>query len=108
MSADPGPFSRTCPRLTFPPLSASDAYHTCYVLAGLTSAQTNWHFDASPPGSGLRSFPSAAFQWHSEPIIEDSQVFDEGDRIGTLHPVFVIPPGTAEEMRAHFASKGGF
>jgi len=37
-----------------------------------------------------------------------SQIFEEDDRIGTLHPVFVIPEGTAEEMRAYFASKGGF
>jgi len=48
------------------------------------------------------------YQWTSEPFIDDSQIFDEADRVRTLHPVFVIPEGAAEEMRAHFASKGGF
>jgi protein farnesyltransferase subunit beta len=86
--------------------SSSDSYHTCYVLAGLTSAQNNWHFDASASESS--GFLSSAFQWTSEPIVEHSQIFDEEDRIGTLHPVFVIPQGTAEEMRAHFTSRGGF
>ncbi|EKD20363.1 prenyltransferase and squalene oxidase [Drepanopeziza brunnea f. sp. 'multigermtubi' MB_m1] len=88
------------------PSHSSDSYHTCYVLAGLTSAQNNWYFDASASGSS--GFLSSAFQWTSEPIIDDSQIFDEEDRIGTLHPVFVIPQGTAEEMRAYFTSRGGF
>jgi protein farnesyltransferase subunit beta len=48
------------------------------------------------------------YQWTSEPFVEDEQIYDEGDRVGTLHPVFVIPEGAAEETRAYFASKGGF
>ena len=51
---------------------------------------------------------TSAYQWTAEPIVEESQVYDEEDRVGTLHPVFVIPEGVAEETRAYFALKGGF
>jgi protein farnesyltransferase subunit beta len=36
------------------------------------------------------------------------EVFDEVDRVGTLHPIFVIPEGVAEQTREYFAAKGGF
>ncbi|PBP27932.1 prenyltransferase and squalene oxidase [Diplocarpon rosae] len=90
------------------PSHTSDSYHTCYVLAGLSSAQNNWLFNASESQTQAGDPLTSAFQWNSEPIIESSQIFDEQDRIGTLHPVFVIPQGTAEEMRAYFTSRGGF
>ncbi|PBP25367.1 prenyltransferase and squalene oxidase [Diplocarpon rosae] len=90
------------------PSHTSDSYHTCYVLAGLSSAQNNWFFNATESQTGASDPLTSAFQWNSEPIIESSQIFDEQDRIGTLHPVFVIPQGTAEEMRAYFTSRGGF
>ena len=48
------------------------------------------------------------YQWTAEPVAEASQIYDEVDRVGTLHPIFVIPEGAAEEMRAYFTSKGGF
>lgn len=51
---------------------------------------------------------SSAYQWISEPIIEGSQIFDEDDRVETLHPLFVVPEGVAEETRAYFAAKGAF
>jgi protein farnesyltransferase subunit beta len=38
----------------------------------------------------------------------ESQIYNELDRVGTLHPIFVIPEGVAEKTRAYFASKGGF
>jgi hypothetical protein len=90
--------------------SKSDAYHTCYVLAGLSSAQHKWHFNtpSTKEGNFTADILSSAYQWTSEPIIEKSQIFDDKDRVGTLHPVFVIPEGVAEETRAYFASKGGF
>jgi protein farnesyltransferase subunit beta len=50
----------------------------------------------------------SAYRWTSEPIIEDSQIFDEKDRVTPLHPIFVIPEGVAEKTRAYFSSKGGF
>ncbi|RDW88977.1 hypothetical protein BP6252_01009 [Coleophoma cylindrospora] len=88
------------------PSHMSDSYHTCYVLAGLSSAQHKWHFNASTdnePDSTLTS----AYQWTAEPVLDDSQIYDEQDRVEMLHPVFVICQGRAEEMRAYFASQGG-
>ncbi|RDL39597.1 uncharacterized protein BP5553_03937 [Venustampulla echinocandica] len=90
------------------PSHNSDSYHTCYVLAGLSSAQHKWHFNATgnPMEAGLTR--SSAYQWTSEKVVEDSQIYDEEDRVRTLHPVFVIPEGAAEEARAHFSSKEAF
>ena len=51
---------------------------------------------------------SSPYQWTSEIFVEESQIYDEEDRVRTLHPVFVISEGAAEEMRAYFSSKGGF
>ncbi|KAK6581491.1 hypothetical protein PZA11_006182 [Diplocarpon coronariae] len=90
------------------PSHTSDSYHTCYVLAGLSSAQHNWFFNASESQAKISDPLTSAFQWNSEPILESSQIFGEQDRVGTLHPVFVIPQGTAEEMRAYFISRGRF
>lgn len=88
--------------------SKSDAYHTCYVLSGLSSAQHKWHFNTPATKEATSGVLSSAYQWTSEPITGESQIYDELDRVGTLHPVFVIPEGVAEETRAYFASKGGF
>lgn len=90
------------------PSHNSDSYHTCYVLAGLSSAQHKWHFTNPTTNKEESGILISAYQWISEPIFEDSQIFDEEDRIRTLHPVFVIPEGVAEETRAYFAAKGGF
>jgi protein farnesyltransferase subunit beta len=51
---------------------------------------------------------ASPYQWSCEPFVGEGQIYDEGDRVGTLHPVFVIPEGAAEEMRAYFTLKGGF
>ncbi|TVY24793.1 Protein farnesyltransferase subunit beta [Lachnellula hyalina] len=90
------------------PSHSSDSYHTCYVLAGLSSAQHKWHFNASPMEMESSGTLSSPYQWTSEIFVEDSQIYDEEDRLKTLHPVFVISEGAAEEMRAYFSSKGGF
>jgi protein farnesyltransferase subunit beta len=58
-----------------------------------------------PASDGTLNSP---YQWVSEQFREEGQVYDEEDRVGTLHPVFVIPEGAAEEARAYFVSKGGF
>ncbi|TVY86476.1 Protein farnesyltransferase subunit beta [Lachnellula willkommii] len=90
------------------PSHSSDSYHTCYVLAGLSSAQHKWHFNASAVEMESSGTLSSPYQWTSEIFVEDSQIYDEEDRVRTLHPVFVISEGAAEEMRAYFSSKGGF
>jgi len=88
--------------------SNSDSYHTCYVLAGLSSAQHKWHFNTSIPASQAVGTLPSPYQWTVEPIHEEDQIYDEKDRLGAVHPVFVIPEGIAEQTRAYFASKGGF
>jgi protein farnesyltransferase subunit beta len=88
--------------------SNSDSYHTCYVLAGLSSSQHLWNFISPVTERAEAGILNSAFQWSSKPIIETAQIFDEEDRVGTLHPVFVIPEGVAEDTRAYFARMGGF
>jgi len=89
------------------PSHTSDSYHTCYVLAGLSSAQHTWTFSVLPDSEATMPL-NPGFQWSSAPITEDTQIFDEEDRVETVHPVFVIPEGVAERTRAYFADKGGF
>jgi protein farnesyltransferase subunit beta len=88
--------------------SNSDAQHTCYVLAGLSCAQNKWHFNTSATKKEIAGALTSAYHWTAEPFIEESQIYDEEDRVGTLHPIFVIPEGIAEETLAYFASKSGF
>ncbi|KAG4034023.1 hypothetical protein MFRU_003g00020 [Monilinia fructicola] len=90
------------------PSRPSDSYHTCYVLAGLSSAQHKWHFNTSAQKTESSGMLISPYQWTAKRRIETKQVYDEEDRVGTLHPVFVIPEGVAEETRAYFASKGSF
>ncbi|KUJ21780.1 CaaX farnesyltransferase-like protein beta subunit Ram1 [Mollisia scopiformis] len=90
------------------PSHNSDSYHTCYVLAGLSSAQHKWHFNTSATKTESSGMLTAAYQWTSDPILEYSQIFDEEDRVNTWHPIFAIPEGASERARSHFESKGGF
>jgi hypothetical protein len=41
-----------------------------------------------------------------EDEISGCQVFDEGDRVQSLHPVFVVPQTAAEGMRSWFVAMG--
>ncbi|KFY28474.1 hypothetical protein V493_02916 [Pseudogymnoascus sp. VKM F-4281 (FW-2241)] len=74
----------------------SDGYHTCYLLAGLSSAQYKWSLQA-PADDSITSLG-----WTSEkyPREQDScpQIFDEENRIKSIHPVYVIPEGIAERV----------
>jgi protein farnesyltransferase subunit beta len=88
--------------------SSSDSYHTCYVLAGLSSAQHKWHFNATPTTNETLGNLSSPYQWTSEPFHDETKIYDEEDRVRTCHPVFVVPEGVAETTRSYFAAKGGF
>jgi len=96
------------------PGMSSDPYHSCYVLAGLSSAQHIWSFglkyDSSSQAIGGLPYP---YQWTSKIYSgprdrDDEQIFDEVDRVETVHPVFVIPEGIAERMKTYFSAKGSF
>ncbi|KAH8668065.1 terpenoid cyclases/protein prenyltransferase alpha-alpha toroid [Tricladium varicosporioides] len=90
------------------PSHSSDSYHTCYVLAGLSSAQHRWHFNASESAVEGGGPLNSAYQWTSEVFEEDLPVYEEEDRVETLHPVFVIPQSAAEKTRQYFSSKEEF
>lgn len=91
----------------------SDGYHTCYVLSGLSSAQHLWTYDPSIKNpSSLIPNPSTVlaspYKWNVSIDTSEEQIFDEEDRVGTLHPVFVIPAGVAERTRAWFERNSEF
>jgi len=82
----------------------SDAYHTCYVLSGLSSAQHRWTLGAARPHEADVKGDS----WSVTPYMEGEQIFDEEDRVATVHPVYVIPQHKVEDMQNYFSSKHGF
>lgn len=86
------------------PSKNSDAYHSCYVLSGLSSAQHKWtmksaRLDATVLGSD---------EWVVTPYLEGQQIFSEDDRLATTHPVYVIPQHKADDIRDYLANKAGF
>jgi len=89
--ADPGP-------------RPSDAYHSCYVLSGLTTAQNKWDLTYVDDDDTILAEP----MWRVSTRDGDDQIFEEGDRVGTIHPAYTIPEQKAYEMKAYFASKPGF
>ncbi|UKZ76680.1 hypothetical protein TrVFT333_004388 [Trichoderma virens FT-333] len=82
----------------------SDAYHSCYVLSGLSSAQTKWRLVASRADETLLGDD----RWEASPHTSGVQIFDEEDRIATTHPVYAIPQHRVDEIRSYFLSKEGF
>lgn len=90
--------------LTFVYFRYSDAYHTLYVLSGLSSAQHKWDLTAArAPEAGMEGD-----SWVATPFMEGEQIFDEQDRVATLHPVYVIPQHKVEEIQRYFSEKQGF
>lgn len=92
------------PQIINPPIRPSDAYHTCYVLSGLSSAQHAWTLT---PESEVQ-LPGAPAMWDVEPCVEGDQVFDEGDRVVPSHPVYAIPQERVAAITAYFGEKPGF
>lgn len=46
--------------------------------------------------------------WTVSPYMEGEQIFDEEDRVCTIHPVYVMPQHKVEEVQSYFATKSGF
>jgi protein farnesyltransferase subunit beta len=80
-----------------------DPYHTCYTLAGLSSLQYIHYYTGT---SGSTSHFATALAWACRENSPDSgnflekNVFDEGDRLRSLHPVYVIPHEAVFNMRS--------
>lgn len=109
--AEPGLFCRP-----------SDAYHSCYVLSGLSSAQHKWELAAAATPSGVNKDEEAAQtvddkttaaaaalgMWSVSPYLDEVQVFDEQDRLVPLHPVYAVPAECVADITAYFGAKQGF
>ena len=74
------------------------------MLAGLSSAQHKWTLTSARPNTGVLGTD----QWVVTPYMRGEQIFDEGDRVCTTHPVYAIPQHKVEAVLSHFASKAGF
>ncbi|KAL3475651.1 terpenoid cyclases/protein prenyltransferase alpha-alpha toroid [Aspergillus californicus] len=79
-----------------------DSYHTCYTLTGLSTVQ-NHHYRADSSATSSELF-APAFSWTHRPARtsddqSDANVFDESDRLTALHPLYVIPHKTVEDIR---------
>jgi len=94
----------------------SDAYHSCYILSGLSSAQHQWEVSTRTTPRGDEgehgSFPEAVVTdpvWTVLPHVgDDVQVFENDDVVRPLHPVFAIPQRNQEAMMSYFLAKEGF
>ena len=94
------------------PSARPDAYHTCYSLAGLSHAQNRFYYDGSAAagqdGVDASGRLMAAFRWKAEKPSQEEMAeggFEEGDRVGFVHPVFVVPMGVVEEARREFEKR---
>ena len=93
--------------------SFPDGYHSCYVLAGLSSTQ--YFNDCAAASSIFEGGPlDAAMHWmshaknQSEDGSGDKKMIDEEDRVAAVHPVFVIPFRAVSECHDYFSRKTGF
>ncbi|KAK3381423.1 terpenoid cyclases/protein prenyltransferase alpha-alpha toroid [Podospora didyma] len=89
------------------PGKAADAYHSCYVLSGLSSAQHQWELTSSVEGDLTGGQMDSV--WNVLPYLEDDvQIFDHGDRVLPIHPVYAIPLQHQQAIRSYFLAKEGF
>jgi protein farnesyltransferase subunit beta len=87
----------------------SDAYHTCYNLAGLSAAQYKYVYDEQVNKDIGNSNLGAPYHWKTEGQYEAKDiVWDSEDVIRAVHPVFIIPYRSVYECRRYFETKEGF
>lgn len=105
------------------PSTKPDGYHTCYSLAGLSAAQN--HYTYSPPSTSLlekakatfggkegesegekakQGRLTAAFEWKANKM--KAYLFDDDDRVGFVHPVFVVPFEVVDRVQKQFMDVG--
>ncbi|KAL2016860.1 hypothetical protein VTK56DRAFT_2935 [Thermocarpiscus australiensis] len=90
------------------PGKPSDAYHSCYVLTGLSSAQHQWELE-EPEAAGAAAASEAADPlWTVLPYLDCVQIFDTKDLVRPVHPVYVIPPQNVRAIKEYFETKQGF
>ncbi|KAI1810506.1 terpenoid cyclases/Protein prenyltransferase [Poronia punctata] len=85
------------------PQQYSDAYHTCYVLNGLSSAQHVIHIlSMDEEGS------EAPWAYELVPHFDEAQVYGEQDRLNPTDPIYAIPEEKGSEIMSYFSSRAGF
>jgi protein farnesyltransferase subunit beta len=82
------------------PSRNSDAYHSCYVLSGLSSAQHQWRL--------VPSEDEDTDGWNVSLYLDDVQIFEEEDQVVPIHPVYAIPYQSVADIRRYFSVKQGF
>ncbi|KIH87226.1 protein farnesyltransferase subunit beta [Sporothrix brasiliensis 5110] len=97
----------------------SDPYHTCYVLSGLSSAQHKWELVDKPAtetdveagvDAGANDYSELVWKVSPFPFSDEGgmQVFDEEDRVSTVHPIYTISAERVDQIQAYFRAKVGF
>ncbi|KAL8689863.1 MAG: hypothetical protein Q9218_004562 [Villophora microphyllina] len=95
------------------PSKYPDAYHSCYVLAGLSSAQ---HYSWYEQGTELCSSHALtdAFRWTLCPRLAEvysqtqPEISNAEGSVVPIHPIFVIPWAAVERTASWFENKGSF
>ncbi|KAI9814630.1 MAG: CAAX farnesyltransferase (FTase) subunit beta [Pycnora praestabilis] len=95
------------------PRKHPDPYHSCYVLAGLSSAQHAYYYAEFDHSQSSAALPSALHWAYSNTILssmgeEEEHVCEEDDRVNVIHPIYVLPWSVAERSRAWYESKVDF
>jgi protein farnesyltransferase subunit beta len=87
-----------------------DGYHSCYTLAGLGAIQNRRQFEWP---KAIQEYPlAAAFGWtnvqrsYQTNDAEAASLFDTGEFLEPLHPIFGIPFDAVEDMRGLATLKG--
>ena len=89
-----------------------DGYHSCYILAGLSSVQHQNRFDKADVDE--ENPLGCAFAWSegqggAENSDQDGpKLFEEHDLLLPVHPIFVIPFEAVQGTRAWCKTKTGF
>lgn len=92
------------------PSAKPDGYHTTYALAGLSAAMNHYHYDTEAPVRSESGRLTSGFNWSGKgPSPEEMKALgvEESDRVGFVHPVYVMPFNVVENFSTKF-EKGGF
>ncbi|KAL5113512.1 CAAX farnesyltransferase (FTase) subunit beta [Pleosporales sp. CAS-2024a] len=91
------------------PGKSSDAYHTCYNLAGLSASQYNHVHDETVNKDIGANNLGAAYHWKIEGQYRGhGLVWDDDDVVRAVHPIFIVPYRSVYECRRYFEAKEGF
>ncbi|KAJ4295313.1 CAAX farnesyltransferase (FTase) subunit beta [Kalmusia sp. IMI 367209] len=87
------------------PGKRADAYHSCYNLAGLSAAQHMYVYEEKEQEGLSGGDLDAPYYWKVQGTYDGSTVWAEKDKVGEVHPIFVIPIKAVHECRKYFESK---